>query len=279
MNSPMIGSFKVVIPARYASTRLPAKPLADIHGKPMILRVVERALASGADEVVVATDDDRVAEAVRSAGHQAALTRSDHASGSDRVMEVVQQRQWADQTLVINVQGDEPLIPPGVIRHLGEAMAARPEIPVGTVCERLDDAALLFDPNVVKVVRGERDQALYFSRAPIPYARDAFARAGVSNDGVMRAPPALPDEGGWYRHVGIYAFRVEALRRFVAWPMGRLERLESLEQLRLLEHGVELLVVEALEAVPGGVDTPADLERVRHLVGGVRGAADAASRG
>jgi 3-deoxy-manno-octulosonate cytidylyltransferase (CMP-KDO synthetase) len=260
-------SFKVVIPARYASTRLPAKPLADIHGKPMIVRVVAQALASGAAEVVVATDDARVAAAVSDAGYEAALTRADHASGSDRVMEVVEQRGWPDDALVINVQGDEPLIPPAVIRHLGDAMAARPETPVGTVCERLDDARLLFDPNVVKVVRGERDQALYFSRAPIPYARDAFAAAGVAGGDALRAPEALPGEGGWYRHVGIYAFRVHALRRFVAWPMGRLERLESLEQLRLLEHDVELLVVEAPEPVPGGVDTPADLERVRGLIG------------
>jgi 3-deoxy-manno-octulosonate cytidylyltransferase (CMP-KDO synthetase) len=261
----MDGDFKVVIPARYASTRLPAKPLADIHGKPMIVRVVEQAVASGADEVVVATDDERVADAVRRAGREAALTRVDHASGSDRVMEVVAARGWAEDTLVINVQGDEPLLPPAVIRHLAAAMAAA-TAPVGTVCERLDDARLLFDPNVVKVVRGVDGRALYFSRAPIPYARDAFAAARAAAPGTLSAPAALQADAAWYRHVGIYAFRVHALRRFVAWPVGALERLESLEQLRLLEHGVELLVVESPETIPGGVDTPADLERVRALL-------------
>jgi 3-deoxy-manno-octulosonate cytidylyltransferase (CMP-KDO synthetase) len=261
----MNGNFKVVIPARYASTRLPAKPLADIHGKPMIVRVVEQALESGADEVVVATDDERVADAVRRAGREAAMTRVDHASGSDRVMEVVAARGWADDALVINVQGDEPLLPPVVIGHLAQAMAAS-SAPVGTVCERLEDARLLFDPNVVKVVRDAVGRALYFSRAPIPYARDAFAAAGTAFPGKLVAPRSLPGDAAWYRHVGIYAFRVHALRQFVGWPVGALERLESLEQLRLLEHGVELLVVESPETVPGGVDTPADLERVRALL-------------
>jgi 3-deoxy-manno-octulosonate cytidylyltransferase (CMP-KDO synthetase) len=265
----MSTSFKVVIPARFASTRLPGKPLAEIGGRPMIVRVVEQALAAGAGEVVVATDDQRVAGAVERAGYAAALTRVDHASGSDRVMEVATQRGWSDDALVINVQGDEPLLPPSVIRHLAQAMTVRAGVPVGTVCERLEDPRLLFDPNVVKVVRDADDRALYFSRAPIPFARDAFAAAGVVGlGGVLQAPAALPHAGAWFRHVGIYAFRVHALRQFVSWPMGSLERLESLEQLRLLEHGVELLVVETPEPVPGGVDTPADLERVRALVEG-----------
>jgi 3-deoxy-manno-octulosonate cytidylyltransferase (CMP-KDO synthetase) len=264
----MNGSFKVVIPARYASTRLPGKPLADIAGKPMIVRVVERALEAGAEEVVVATDDARVADAVMRCGCQAAMTRADHASGSDRVMEVVAQRGWPDDALVINVQGDEPLIPPAVIAHLGAAMHGRTEVPVGTVCERLTDGRALFDPNIVKVVRDDADRALYFSRAPIPYARDEFAALGVPGaQGSLQPPEALPGAAAWFRHIGIYAFRVAALRRFVGWPVGRLERLESLEQLRLLEHGVPLLVVETPEPVPGGVDTPADLERVRALLG------------
>jgi 3-deoxy-manno-octulosonate cytidylyltransferase (CMP-KDO synthetase) len=216
---------------------------------------------------VVATDDARVANAVRSAGHAAALTRVDHASGSDRVMEVVAERGWADDVLVINVQGDEPLLPPTVIRALAGAMTARPDVPVGTLCEPITDPALLFDPNVVKVVRAGDQRALYFSRAPIPFARDAFAAAGVVGErGTLSAPAALPSVGRWYRHLGIYAFRVHALRRFVSWPPGELEQLEALEQLRLLEHGVDLLVVETPEPVPGGVDTPADLERVRALV-------------
>ncbi len=267
----MKASFKVVIPARYDSTRLPGKPLADLAGKPMIVRVVEQALASGASEVVVATDDDRVLDAVLRAGYQAQMTRADHASGSDRVMEVVAQRAWSDDTLVINVQGDEPLIPPVVIGRLARAMADRPEVPVGTLSERIRDRGLLFDPNVVKVVCGQDGQALYFSRAPIPFARDAFAGAGVAIAAVDSARDAtvtgLPPDGCWYRHIGIYAFRVYALRRFVGLPVGALERLESLEQLRLLEHGMSLLVEEAPVAVPGGVDTPADLARVRVLLG------------
>jgi len=274
-------SFKVVIPARYASTRLAGKPLADIAGKAMIVRVVERAMASGASEVVVATDDERVLEAVLSAGYQAQLTRADHASGSDRVMEVVAQRAWTDDTLVINVQGDEPLIPPLVIGQLAQAMADRPEVPVGTLCERIQDRRLLFDPNVVKVVRGQDDRALYFSRAPIPFARDAFARDAFARDAsgnsglIISAADAsqdaavteLPADGCWYRHIGVYGFRVHALRRFVGLPLGALERLEALEQLRLLEHGIPLLVTEARVAVPGGVDTPGDLARVRALLG------------
>lgn len=260
-------SFKVVIPARYASTRLPAKPLADIGGLPMIVRVVRQALAAGADEVVVATDDERVAAAVQAAGHVAAMTRSDHASGSDRVMEVVMDRGWSDDTLVLNVQGDEPLLPPAVIAALAAAMAAQPDVPVGTLCERLLESTLLFDPNVVKVVRDDRSRALYFSRAPIPYARDAFAAEGVAAvHGALRAPDRLAEGVAWLRHIGMYAYRVHALRQFVEWPPGRLEQIESLEQLRLLEHGVPLLVVDTPLPVPGGVDTPADLARVRALV-------------
>ncbi|MFM7121859.1 MAG: 3-deoxy-manno-octulosonate cytidylyltransferase [Gammaproteobacteria bacterium] len=263
----MTVSFKVVIPARYASTRLPAKPLAEIGGLPMIVRVVRQALAAGAEEVVVATDDERVAAAVYAAGHVAAMTRADHASGSDRVMEVVTARGWADDALVLNVQGDEPLLPPGVIAALAAAMDAEPDVPVGTLCERLLDPNLLFDPNVVKLVRDARSRALYFSRAPMPYARDAFAAAGVTAGAhALRAPDRLPDGIEWYRHIGMYAYRVHALRRFVGWAPGRLEQIESLEQLRLLEHGVPLLVVDTPLPVPGGVDTPADLARVRAWV-------------
>jgi 3-deoxy-manno-octulosonate cytidylyltransferase (CMP-KDO synthetase) len=186
-------------------------------------------------------------------------------------MEVVAQRGWGDNTLVINVQGDEPLIPPAVIGQLAAAMAARPQVPVGTVCEGIADPALLFDPNVVKVVRGNDLRALYFSRAPLPWARDAWAGLASAAAGRPLPPPMVLPAGSWYRHVGIYAFRVHALRRFVSWPMGALERLEALEQLRFLEHGVDLLVVEASEPVPGGVDTPADLARVRATVASTGG--------
>jgi 3-deoxy-manno-octulosonate cytidylyltransferase (CMP-KDO synthetase) len=258
----MSHEFNVVIPARFGSTRLPGKPLADIGGRPMIVRVAERARASGARHVVVATDDRRVVEAVERAGFEAQLTRDDHPSGSDRVMEVVSARGWTDAAVVVNVQGDEPLIPPLVIGQVAEALAARAGCPAATLCEPVVDTATLFDPNVVKVVRRNDGHALYFSRSPVPFARDAFSaalRAGRIPDSAV----PLPAAARWYRHIGIYGFRVAALRRFVGLPPSALERVESLEQLRMLEHGMELLVLESAATVPGGVDTPEDLERAR----------------
>lgn len=253
----MSRGFQVVIPARYASTRLPGKPLADIGGAPMIVRVAERAAASGAADVVVATDDERVREAVTAAGFEAVMTRPDHPSGSDRVMEVAELRGWTEDTVVVNVQGDEPLIPPAVIAQVAELLHGHPEAGVATLCEPVAELAQVFDPNVVKAVADRHGRALYFSRAPVPYARDLFPER-------ERRPAAeLLAAGGWRRHVGIYGFRLEVLRRFVTMPTGTLERLESLEQLRLLEHGIPILLADACAAVPGGVDTPADLDRAR----------------
>ncbi len=246
-------NFHVVIPARYASSRLPGKPLADIHGVPMVVRVAQQARRSGATQVLVATDDERIAAAVREAGLEAALTRPDHPSGSDRVMEVAEQQGFADDAIVLNVQGDEPLIPPAVIGQVAASLHAAPALAAATLCEPIADAATLFDANAVKVVRDASGRALYFSRAPIPYARDAFATSTA----------VLPSGAHWWRHVGIYAYRVAALRTFVGLPPGRLEQLEALEQLRLLENGMQMQVETACEPVPGGVDTPADLERVR----------------
>jgi 3-deoxy-manno-octulosonate cytidylyltransferase (CMP-KDO synthetase) len=251
--------FFVVIPARFASTRLPGKPLADLHGRPMVVRVAERATAAGAARVVVATDDPAVLDAVEAAGFEALLTRDDHPSGSDRVMEVAERLGWSDHALVINVQGDEPQIPPAVIAQLADLLRSDPDVGTATLCEPITDAALLFDPNVVKVVTGSDGFALYFSRAPIPYARDAFAARTVE----AQADQTLPEPAAWYRHIGVYAFRLGALRRFVALPVGRLEQLEALEQLRMLEHGMDIRMAIAAVAVPGGVDTAADLERVR----------------
>lgn len=239
----------VVIPARYESTRLPGKPLADIAGQPMIVRVAAQAAKSNADDVVVAVDDARVAEAVQAAGWDAQMTRSDHQSGSDRVMEVAQQRGWVSDDIVINLQGDEPLAPPEVINQLIQGMVDRPEIPMATLSEPLEQAKDFFDPNVVKVLANDEGLALMFSRAPLPFPRDN--------------PMTMPD--GAARHVGMYGFRVQALGEFVQLGESRLESIERLEQLRWLQAGKSLLVLSALKPVPGGVDTPADLARIQAL--------------
>jgi len=248
--------FSVVIPARMASTRLPGKPLADIGGLPMIVRVVRQAVESGARDVVVATDDARVLEAVRDHRYDAMMTRADHQSGSDRVMEVVAAKRWSADHLVINVQGDEPLIPPTVIAQVADLLTVHRDAAVATLCEAIDDAKLVFDPNVVKVVRDTAGRARYFSRAPIPWRRSDFAN---------RERPAL-GERAWWRHIGIYGYRVAGLQRFCSLPTSVLERIESLEQLRLLENGIDIVVDEAVDVVPAGVDTPVDLERVRMLI-------------
>lgn len=254
-------TFRVVIPARYASSRLPGKPLIDLGGKPMIVRVVEQALRSAAQSVVVATDDERVASAVQGSGAVALMTRADHATGSDRVMEAVRICGWGGDDVVVNVQGDEPLIPPPVIDQVA-ALLRTPSTganacPVATLCEPISRVADVFDPNVVKVVADDAGRALYFSRAPLPWAREAFA-----NGQLERLGPH------WRRHIGIYAYRVSALEAFVAWPPSALEQVEVLEQLRLLEHGVDIAVAEAVTPVPGGVDTPADVERVLAALAG-----------
>lgn len=264
----MSGPFNVVIPARFASSRLPGKPLADIGGRPMIVHVAERARQSGAGAVVVATDNERVADAVLDAGCDACLTRSDHVSGSDRVMEVAEARGWAADTVVVNVQGDEPLIPPAVIAQVADLLLRDPDSGVATLCEPIADVADVFDPNVVKVVTGTDGFAVYFSRAPIPYARDAFAGASPGQPPPGSAPGLAEPHGYWQRHIGIYAFRVAALQQFVSLPPGGLEQLEALEQLRLVERGIGIRVAPALAPVPGGVDTPADLERVRGIFAG-----------
>lgn len=244
-------SYRIVIPARYASTRLPGKPLIDLAGTPMIVRVVQRALESAAASVDVATDDLRVAAALAGSGASAMMTRSDHPSGSDRVMEVVEARGWPADEIVVNVQGDEPLIPPAVIDQVAELLGDG-RCPVATLCEPITRPGDVFDPNVVKLVANRAGRALYFSRAPIPWSREAFAN---------RPPPDIGS--GWMRHIGIYAYRAEALKAFVGWSPSPLERTEALEQLRLLDHDVGIAVAEAVEPVPGGVDTPADADRVR----------------
>jgi 3-deoxy-manno-octulosonate cytidylyltransferase (CMP-KDO synthetase) len=247
--------FTVIIPARYASTRLPGKPLLDIGGKPMVVRVAERAQGSGATRVVVATDDARVRDAVVAHGLVACMTRSDHPTGTDRLAEAAMALGLADDEIVVNVQGDEPLLDPALMRSMAALLEAHPDAAIATACHPIDDVAEAFNPNVVKVVRDARGYALYFSRATIPWARDAFAN---SRDAL---PPDLP----LYRHYGLYAYRVAFLRAYPTLPPAPIERCEALEQLRALWHGYRI-VVEVTGGTPApGIDTPEDLARVRAL--------------
>jgi 3-deoxy-manno-octulosonate cytidylyltransferase (CMP-KDO synthetase) len=256
--------FTVLIPARYASTRLPGKPLADIAGKPMVVRVAENARESGAARVVVATDDARIADAARAHGVDACLTRSDHPTGTDRLAEAAIALGLDDDAIVVNVQGDEPLLAPVLVARMAELLASRPEAAIATACHPIHDAAEAFNPNVVKVVLDRAGFALYFSRATIPWARDAFGalRAGAAP---TQLPDRLPDGLPIYRHYGLYAYRAGFLRRFPTLAPAPIERFEALEQLRALWHG-ERIVVEVTAGTPApGVDTPEDLERVRTL--------------
>lgn len=249
-------AFKVVIPARYASTRLPAKPLLDLGGKPMVVRVAERARLSGAEEIWVATDHPEV-HAVAEAHEVAALmTRGDHPTGTDRLAEVVAQRGWSNDTIIVNVQGDEPLIEPEVIVQTARQLAAS-GADIATVAHPITDAAEFFNPNVVKVVCRADGDAAYFSRAPIPYARDHFAREGGGR--------SLPAEFPAYRHVGLYAYRASFLRAYSGLSIAPTEQFESLEQLRAMWHGYRISVTLIDGAPAPGVDTPEDAERMRKL--------------
>lgn len=251
-------SFVVIVPARLASTRLPRKPLADIRGLPMVVRVARAAGASGAARVVVAADSREIVDACTAHGVEALLTRADHATGTDRLAEAVGHLGLADDAIVVNVQGDEPLMPAEVVRRVAAVLAERADCAIATACHPLHDAAEFFSPNVVKVVTDAAGRALYFSRAPIPWSRDAFAAARD------RLPAGLPAR----RHVGLYAYRAGFLRRFPHLPASPLEQHESLEQLRALAHGFGIVVIELPGALPPGVDTADDLERVRALIAG-----------
>lgn len=254
----MPATFTIVIPARYGSTRLPGKPLLELGGKPMIAHVCERAIEAGAAEVVVATDDERIAKAVEALPVTAMLTRPDHASGTERLAEVAERRAWNDDTLVINLQGDEPFMDAALLRALAEALGRREDCRVATLAAPIHRPEEIFDPNVVKVVTDGESRALYFSRAAVPWDRESFAE--------WRAAPK-PGQGMPYRrHIGVYAYTAAYLRRYVGLVPSPLEHIERLEQLRILWHGDRILVVPVAGAPASGVDTAADLERARrHL--------------
>lgn len=250
-------SFIAIVPARAASTRLPGKPLLDIAGKPMIVRTAEQAARSGAQRVIVATDTPEIQAAAQAHGFEALLTRADHPTGTDRLAEVAVRLSLPDDALVVNVQGDEPLIDPRQIDAVAQLLARDDAAAIATCASAIGQAQTLFDPNAVKVVCDRRGRALYFSRAPIPWARDALA------DGQRTLAPGLPA----LHHIGLYAYRAAFLKCFPALPVGPLERYESLEQLRALENGYAIAVLSTAQQPAAGVDTPADLARVREAFG------------
>ena len=248
-------SFKVVIPARYASTRLPAKAVLEIAGRPMLQWVIRAAERSRADEVIVATDDERVLRVALDSQERnvAVMTRSDHQSGTDRIAEVAVRQGWDDRTIVVNVQGDEPQLPPVLIDQVAELLEQHPDAAIATLCTPITSLHEFLDPNVVKVVTARGTDAMYFSRAPIPWHRDGAAQGLMSQTSIL----------GSQRHLGIYAYRVAALRKVTSLPPSDLEIIEKLEQLRALQAGLRIVVGCARETPGIGVDTPHDLERVR----------------
>lgn len=249
--------FKVVIPARYGSTRLPAKPLLEIAGKPLIRHVYERAEQSAANQVVVATDDARIADACAAFGADVTLTRNDHRSGSDRIAEVIEARGWPSDSILVNLQGDEPCMPPSLIDQVAHDLASHGSVGMATLAYPIQDGATLFDPHVVKVVTDAVGYALYFSRAPIPWHRDEF----------LEGQKSLPQGVQFLRHIGLYAYRAEFLERFVRWTPAPLELAESLEQLRVLWHGEGIHVTQAGQEPGPGVDTESDVQRVLQFLG------------
>lgn len=246
-------SFTVVIPSRYQSSRLPGKPLADIAGKPMVQWVHQQALQAGAERVIVATDDPRIEAVVKGFGGEVCMTSPDHQSGTERLAEVVEKMGIADDHIIVNVQGDEPLIPPSIIKQVAENLA-NSTAPMATLGVSIDEPEEVFNPNAVKVVTDEQGYALYFSRASIPWDRDAWAK----EDKTIRQP--------LMRHIGIYAYRAGFINTYINWQPSALEQIESLEQLRVLWYGEKIHVALAKEAPAAGVDTPEDLEVVRKIL-------------
>ena len=244
----------IVIPARFASSRLPGKPLLEIHGRAMILRVVDQAKkVQGFDDVCVATDDERIAQVCQAEGIDVVMTSAEHPSGTDRLSEVARIKGWDSQDIIVNVQGDEPLLPATLVQQVADLLEAHPECSMSTLCEPINDLEEFQRDSIVKVVMSKQEHALYFSRATIPYDRD----------GAKLVQPQLHDAA--YRHLGLYAYRVQLLQEYVTWDMGVLERLESLEQLRVLENGHRIAIHVAEASLPPGVDTPADLARLNSM--------------
>ncbi len=253
--SDAANAFIAVIPARFGASRLPGKPLLDIAGEPMIAHVWRRACESTAQRVIVATDDSRIREALAPYDAEVVMTRADHPSGTDRLAEVAERLGLADRAVLVNVQGDEPLIPPQLIDQVAARLIGDPEASIATLAEPITDVDTLFNPNVVKVVRALSGRALYFSRAPIPWDRQAFA-----------SRPDWLETDGWLRHIGLYAYRAGFLAQYGDWTPSPLEQLEQLEQLRALHHGHAIQVALAAQPNPAGVDTVEDLARVRALL-------------
>ena len=248
----MTSPFNIVIPARYQSTRLPGKPLIALLGKPMIQHVYEHACDCGANEVVVATDDERIADVAKAFGAEVCMTRGDHPSGTERIAEVANLKQWSDETMIVNVQGDEPLLPERLVQQAAGQLNDFPDAGMATVATPLNDVAEVFDPNVVKVVLDHQGFAMMFSRAVLPWHRDHYAKAQVS----------LPAEVVYLRHIGLYGYRVSFLHQYVQWPASPIESIESLEQLRVLYYGGKIHVSVTAEPPGHGVDTADDILKV-----------------
>ncbi|WP_198262589.1 3-deoxy-manno-octulosonate cytidylyltransferase [sulfur-oxidizing endosymbiont of Gigantopelta aegis] len=256
--------FKIVIPARYASSRLPGKPLKIIAGKPMIQHTYERALQSQASEVVIATDDQRIVDAAKQFTNDIVMTSSDHASGTERLAEVLQLKNWAEQSIIVNVQGDEPLVSPMHINLVAESLKNNRKAGMSTLATPIEMQEEAFDPNIVKVVMDHQGYALYFSRAVIPWARDDFKMTDASQQSIKK----LPEESHWYRHIGMYAYRGTALKQYIMLEPCELEKTESLEQLRLLYNGIGIHVSIVRDEPGHGVDVAADIDKVEQIIMG-----------
>ena len=249
-------SYHIIIPARYASARLPGKPLRVIAGQPMLAHVIESARHSAAARIIVATDDQRIADAAAALGVECCMTSVSHNSGTERIHEVIETCKLADDTVIVNMQGDEPLMPASCLDQLGLALAQDPHAEMATLSAPIENMQELFDPNVVKLVCDETGNALYFSRAPIPWERDAF----------MHTPPQLDSLAHFHRHIGLYAYRAGFVQQYIAWGSCELERIESLEQLRVLYHGRKIKVVAASEIPGPGVNTEEELQRAEQIL-------------